>query len=56
MQREMLHTIHSSHLKKCKRQARDVMFLPGMAAQIQALLQTTTSAVHTSETIQNDST
>ena len=33
----MLFKIHSSHLgvEKCKRRARDVMFWPGMAAQIQ---------------------
>ena len=37
MQQEMLRNIHSSHLgvEKCKRRARDVMFWPGMAAQIQ---------------------
>ena len=37
MQREMLDIIHSSHLgvEKCKKRARDVMFWPGMAAQIQ---------------------
>jgi len=36
-QREMLCTIHSSHLgvEKCKRPARDVMLWPGMAVQIQ---------------------
>ena len=37
MQQEMLRNIHSSHLgvEKCKRRARDVMFWPRMAAQIQ---------------------
>ena len=37
MPQEMLRGIHSSHLgvEKCKRRARDVMFWPGMATQIQ---------------------
>ena len=36
MQSDMLKLVHSSHLgvEKCKRRARDVMFWPGMAAQI----------------------
>ena len=40
LRHEMLHNIHSSHLgmEKCKRRARDVMFWPGMAAQIQDIV------------------
>ena len=36
MQSDMLKLVHSSHLgvEKCKRRAKDVMFWPGMAAQI----------------------
>ena len=37
MRREMLRLIHSSHLgvEKCKHRARDVVFWPGMGAQIE---------------------
>ena len=37
MQPEMLKLIHSSHLgmEKCKRRARDILYWPGMSAQIE---------------------
>ena len=40
MRREMLRLIHSSHLgvEKCKRRARDVVFWPGMGAQIEDIV------------------
>ena len=40
MQQEMLQIIHSSHLgiEKCKRRARDVLYWPGMNAQIEEVV------------------
>ena len=54
MQQEMLHKIHSSHLgvEKCKRRARDVMFWPGMAAQIQDTVANCHVCTLTNETTQ----
>ena len=42
MQLEMLKLIHSSHLgiEKCKRQARDILYWPGMSSQIQDVVST----------------
>lgn len=40
LRKEMLHRIHEGHLgiEKCKYRARDVMWWPGMSAQVEALV------------------